>query len=376
MTEVHIDYERIIKGVTNNLAHLFGKEVPVEALDKKELKKKALTSDKLKYKFSEVLYDPENIRSLKERTNPEWSKKISYFLTLFQEHGEPITIHPSIKYDEDSSMKPMKATVFPKDAGTVASDLHLLLQKNRIGERTWNHHLIFGLSIPSPSEREEATRFMRGALGFKSTSKKFSKKLSSMLKASGDYVEPKDTRKDIGDSYEQQLEYYFYMHGFHVYHNGMHKKYNDKGVDLVLVKNGETHLVQAKSWSRNKKITPHDVEVIYQKMQDWYKNNKEGNKEIFGPLSRVMLVVANGDCLPEETRERCAELGLTFKIVSFEDSWKKAKCIIAKNGDKIFYVPEHGAWKKLDMHVDKRRFWATVDEAKAKGYRPPGVKKK
>jgi len=378
MTSIEIDYERIIESVTANIAGLLGKEAEAPAKPKKIRKGKRppkKSGPGLEYDFSDVLYDPKNIRTIQERTSPEWAKKIEYFLRLFQKYDEPITIHPSVKYDTDPNMRPMVATMFPQNVNSVASDLHVLLQKGRSGVRTWAHHLIFGLSVPSLSDREEGTRYMRGALSL-SAAKEFNKELGKLLKSNRAAIKVKDVRKEIGTSYEQQLEYYFYMSGFHTYHNGLIKKYDDKGVDLLLIKNGETHLVQAKAWGRNKKISPHDAEVIFRKMEDWYNNNKVANKEVVGPLKRILLVVANGDCLPEETRLKCTELGMVFKIVPFEDDWKKTKCIIAKNGDKIYYTPDHGAWKKLDMHTDKRRFWATEQEAKAKEYRLPGGKKK
>ena len=369
---------KIVEKITANLAALLKlNTVPLETPVKKNKGSSSKKTEKLpqalKYPFVDVLYQSQSILSKKERIRSEWNEKILYFVSLFAEYNEPFNLHPSLKYDQNPSFKPMVVGAFPKQVKRMAADYHILLQ-NRRGEKTWATYLTFGLSLMSPEERKQACENMN-RLGFPTT-EKTDPKLLKLLFPKGIKKEViVDRREEIGTSYEQQLEKHYNGLGYHVFHNGLQKKFKDGGVDLVLIKNGETSLIQAKAWGRGRSISEHDAKMLLAKMQDWWDENKNG-LEVVGELRENILAVSNVTCVSPSAEKFATSSGLNIQHIPFLDKWEDTKCVVGRSGDKIYYTPKHAIWKKLDMLSDKRRFFATEEEAINRGFSLPNSKKK
>lgn len=317
--------------------------------------------------FAEMAYDPKRPRSLPDRSTPVWRQSCAFWLKKFVEWGEPLEIMFS---REDS---PREYTGFPVDIKVESADIACLAYKDP-KVKTLFYTYMYGLQLPSSKSfrtraKQRMARIYNVSLEEDTSFKKFVSSFGVKDKSRD------SSTHEIGFNFERQLEWAFFNEGFHVEPHGLRKKYDDEGVDLILVKNGHTHLVQAKAFNKGKKITPMEADVIFNQLKAFYAKHRH-ESIIVGDLSRCILVVANGESLPEETREHCIKIGLVFKIRSYEDKWPSVKCIIGSKGEKKYYTIDDQHWLGCNMLTDKRRFWATLEEAQARGYKPSKSQKK
>lgn len=315
--------------------------------------------------FSEMRHDSKNPRSDDDRNSSRWRESCAYWLKKFAEWGEPLEVVFSREYD------PRDYTGFPVDVKVESVDLACVAYREP-KVKTLFYTYIYGIQLPSARDlRVKAKQRMHRLYKTPLTPSDDFKKFISTLSKKDD-IRPKkkeSTREEIGEQFERQLEWEFFKEGFHVDAYGLRKKYEDEGVDLILTKNGSTHLVQAKAYGKGKAISPTDAEVILNQLKAFFEKHKHEGF-ILGDLTRCILVVANGETLPEETRQHCVKIGLVFKIIPYSTNWPSVKCVIGGKGEKKYYTVSDQHWLGCNMLTDKRRFWATLEEAQVKGYKP------
>jgi hypothetical protein len=77
------------------------------------------------------------------------------------------------------------------------------------------------------------------------------------------YVERHKEKWEIGRLYERFLGYKYEIEKWEVSYIGAVKRYEDMGRDLICIKDGKTHIVQAKCWSIEKTIHEKHIFQLY-----------------------------------------------------------------------------------------------------------------
>lgn len=324
--------------------------------------------------FNEMRLNPK--RSRESRQSGLWRRSCAYWLGKFKSMNQPVGIYYS-KYERPELVD----TVYLREVSAERAEITKIVSR-RPTERTYFYSYVFGLDVPETKWRKIAKRNMKNIFNIPDDdSEEFISFLTSIGRNVPEQFQTSSKRTsvdidNVGQRFERQLEWHYNMMGYHVDPHGFKTKKNDEGVDLILVKNGQVDLVQAKAYSKNNTLSPSDVDIIYGQMVAFYEKHQANQDLIPGILDRFLLVVSNEESLPQETRDRAAEIGLMFEVVPQLENWPEIKCTIVKGGEKRYYTPADQHWMGCNMLIDRRRCWVnTEEEAQAKGYNPSKANK-
>jgi hypothetical protein len=179
------------------------------------------------------------------------------------------------------------------------------------------------------------------------------------------YVERHKNNWEIGRDYELYIGYVYSLEGWDVEYFGIDKQLNDMGRDLIVKKNGETHIVQCKYWAKNKKIHEKYIAQLYGTAIQYKLANKKEKL--------VTPVIATNISLSETAREFANYLKI--KAIENKDfqEFPRIKCNINRNKDgsksKIYHLPMDQQYDTTKIDGKEEFFAFTVKEAMDKGFR-------
>lgn len=175
------------------------------------------------------------------------------------------------------------------------------------------------------------------------------------------YIERRKEKWEIGRFYERFLGYKYESEKWGVSYIGAVKGYEDMGRDLICMKDGKTHIVQAKCWSAEKTIHEKHIFQLYGTTLCYELENNM-------PLGTVTPVFTTTTKLSKVAQAAASRLGVVVKQIPLEKKYAMIKCNV-NQGNKIYHLPFDQQYDRVKIR-DKEEFYAaTVEEAEKKGFR-------
>lgn len=166
---------------------------------------------------------------------------------------------------------------------------------------------------------------------------------------------------EIGRLYERYIGYNYEKEGWRVRYEGALKGFEDFGRDLICTKNGNTHIVQCKCWSKHRVIREKHIMQLFGTCI-LYKITEN--------LKNVDPIFSATTELSDEARMVAKELGVDFKYNELQ-RYPMIKCNINPGtGEKIYHLPFDQQYDKVIIGNVEGEFYADkVEDAEKKGFR-------
>lgn len=166
---------------------------------------------------------------------------------------------------------------------------------------------------------------------------------------------------EIGRLYERYIGYNYEKEGWRVRYEGALKGFEDFGRDLICTKNGNTHIVQCKCWSKHRVIREKHIMQLFGTCI-LYKITEN--------LKNVDPIFSATTELSDEARMVAKELGVDFKYNELQ-RYPMIKCNINPGtGEKIYHLPFDQQYDKVIIgNVEGELYADKVEDAEKKGFR-------
>ena len=184
------------------------------------------------------------------------------------------------------------------------------------------------------------------------------------------YMNSKHPLEEIGKMYERQIGYLYEIDNHDVEFAGLLNGLADRGRDLIIRKNKEVLVVQAKCWSKKKAIPTKEVYYLYGAAKDYEIEQLEA-----GVKARPVFISA---CkFMPDAHQAAKRLGVEVINMQLDKTYPMIKCNIAPNGSKAFHLPTDPYYDHIKIKPSEGEFYAkTVTEAASKGFRRTRTYKK
>lgn len=164
---------------------------------------------------------------------------------------------------------------------------------------------------------------------------------------------------EIGRMYERYLGYLYESKGWDVTYHGALAGFEDMGRDLICLKDGKCHIVQAKCWSKEKTIREKHLFQLYGTCLLYEIMEKMPVKAVFiatTKLSEIAVLAAQ-------------RLKIEVRNQELDFFYPQIKCNI-NQGKRIYHLPFDQQYDRVKIILSSEEFYAlTVAEAEAKGFR-------
>jgi len=170
----------------------------------------------------------------------------------------------------------------------------------------------------------------------------------------------KKSKEEIGRDYERYIGYLYEQNGYKVTYQGIRKKMEDGGIDLICQKGDNVDLVQCKNWGKDKIIHEKHINQLYGACSVYMKRNK----------IQVNPVFYTNITLSDEAKSIANELGVVIiESVLLDKEYPSIKCNIGKNGEKIFHVPWSPYYDNTRISKKGECYVKTIKEAEELGFK-------
>ena len=192
---------------------------------------------------------------------------------------------------------------------------------------------------------------------------------------------------EVGRLYERYIGYRYEQDGWKVTFKGAVDGFDDLGRDLICTKGDEHLVVQAKCWSRRKKIPVKYVHQLHASTLHYKMSLRKSLQETLGRReTKAIMSVINKNlksvlCTTTGLSEEAEEIMkfLKDKIIYREEPLNKdypmIKCNINKSTkEKLFYLPFDSAYDTIIIgNEEGEQYVNTVQEAVDLGFRHVGA---
>lgn len=194
------------------------------------------------------------------------------------------------------------------------------------------------------------------------------------------YKNKKKSHIEIGRDYERYIGYLYEMDGYKVTFFGIRKGLEDLGRDLICEKNGQTHIVQCKCWSKKKEIHENHINQLFGTTTSYYLSTLPNNsgkrksniKKFVDSISKEKIIpVFYSSTTYSDTAIKVAELlGVQLNIVELAP-YPMVKCNInPSTKERIYHLPFDQQYDHCMINPEIGEFYAeTVQEAENNGFR-------
>ncbi|XVN40385.1 MAG: hypothetical protein RCO49_06080 [Rickettsia endosymbiont of Argas persicus] len=175
------------------------------------------------------------------------------------------------------------------------------------------------------------------------------------------YIERTKGNWEIGRLYERFLGYQYESEKWSVSYIGAIKGYEDMGRDLICIKDGKIHIVQAKCWAAEKTIHEKHIFQLYGTALCYELENSI-------PFKTVLPVFATTAKLSKVAQTVASQLGVSIREISLEKKYPMIKCNV-NQGNKIYHLPFDQQYDRVKIQSKEEFYAFTVKEAENKGFR-------
>ena len=168
------------------------------------------------------------------------------------------------------------------------------------------------------------------------------------------YKKRHKTKWQIGRDFEMFIGYQYENGNYEVIYNGIEKKYEDEGIDLIAKNKKETLIIQCKYWSTKKTIHENHLCQLYGTAIKYKMDH---------PAENVIPIFICHNKLSAVAKQFANKLGIEFSENIQLGEYPAIKC--CDNDEKIYYLPFDLNYDSIKNCIKKM----TVEEAEKQGYR-------
>ena len=199
------------------------------------------------------------------------------------------------------------------------------------------------------------------------------------------FINKKLTNLEVGRLYERYIGYlYEEIDKYTVAYKGILSGLNDLGRDLIAIKGNEHLIIQAKCWSRHKRIHVKHVYQLhasylhyrYQLRQSLKKSvGKQKARELMRTYNIRAVICASTDLSPEAQDVVNYLNIIEFRKEKLDKTYPMIKCNIGRETrEKIYHLPFDSQYDSIiignvEDGEDKEKYVHTTSEAEALGFR-------
>lgn len=170
--------------------------------------------------------------------------------------------------------------------------------------------------------------------------------------------------EELGKRYERYIGYLYEKMKFKVDFNGITKRKEDRGIDIIAKKKNEIYVIQCKRYGKDSEVHENTIHQLYGVTQ-FYKS-KNSNYFVFG-----VLYTAN-DNLDLNAREVLEHFNLKHIVEPhpLNEDYPLVKCNISDGREKIYHLPGIGMYDRIKIEYNKGECYVeTENDAIALGFR-------
>ena len=146
------------------------------------------------------------------------------------------------------------------------------------------------------------------------------------------YWGKRKTKWQIGKEYERYIGYLFESSGWSVSYQGILKRYDDLGRDLICRKEHDTVVIQCKQWRKERKIHENHLFQLFG-TATLYRMNHPYEKAV-----RAYLYTTGE--LTDIAQEVAKHLGIGIERIPMKRDYPAIKCNVSqRTGEKIYHLP-------------------------------------
>ena len=175
------------------------------------------------------------------------------------------------------------------------------------------------------------------------------------------YIKRTKSNWEIGRLYERYIGYLYESKGWRVIYHGAIMGFEDFGRDLICVSNGQTEIVQAKCWSKEKVIREKHIFQLFGTVIHFRKSHP-GN---------VLAVFVTTTDLSPEAKDVADALSIRVEQLPLKTDYPMVKCNLSRaTGEKIYHLPFDQQYDRIVVGDRKdEQYVATAIEAERLGFR-------
>lgn len=175
------------------------------------------------------------------------------------------------------------------------------------------------------------------------------------------YIKKRKSKWEIGRLYERYIGHLYEREGWNVVYHGAVKGFEDLGRDLVCCKDGMYEIVQAKCWSKDKKIREKHVFQTFGTSLAFEIENKLSPRMV----QSVLISTTNYSDVAVEAANR---LNVQLRVVDLSLDYPMIKCNINQE-EKIYHLPFDQQYDRVKLCNPGERYVKSVLEAERAGFR-------
>lgn len=192
------------------------------------------------------------------------------------------------------------------------------------------------------------------------------------------YQRPKKkTAWQIGRDFERYVGYKYESLGYDVEYMGIVQGLEDLGRDIIAKKNGATHIVQCKYWSKRKQIHEKHLFQLFGTVIEYIirkAGNRDDKSQLFDGLEaigRITPYFVTSTALSDTAKDVARALRIkTVENVKI-GTYPLVKCNVARrDGQRIYHLPFDQQYDRIKIEPHRGECYVeTVAEAERLGFR-------
>ena len=196
-------------------------------------------------------------------------------------------------------------------------------------------------------------------------------------RALDNYWNRKKSKWQIGKLYERYIGYTYENLGYSVYYQGIKKKFEDLGIDLICQNENEILIIQCKYWRQERLIREKDINQLFGTTVKYALDMHYENEQISLLYSdlftnyNIKPIFITSTQLSETAKDFASALGILVIENKELVKYPIIKCHVSKTtGDRIYHLPFDQQYDSTILELQKGEYFVeTIKEAEDLGFR-------
>jgi hypothetical protein len=212
-------------------------------------------------------------------------------------------------------------------------------------------------NTPTQSSTYNPTYFTPKPLVYETEAEKAKKQLDN-------YWRKRKSKEEIGRDYERYIGWTYEDAGYKVQYNGIEKKLEDGGIDLICFKGNKIDIVQCKNWAKEKIVHEKHINQLYGAFQSYKIEYNISNS-----IEAKAIFVTSAEASPTARKVANNLVVELNENLHMDKTYPCIKCNLSSTGEKIYHLPFDGQYDRTKITKKGECYVRTVEEAEQMGFR-------